>query len=271
MTIVIGLCIGLVLGLTGSGGSILAVPLFLVVLGLEPVAAIGLSLGVVAASALMGVAGHLRSRNIQWLPAMVFAVIGSAFTPLGHFIAKQLPDSIIMLGFSFLMLVVAVLMWKKSNLAPEETKVVRAGHYQQQNTIALCRVNHMQPFQLGLPCILGVSGGAMVTGILSGLFGVGGGFIIVPTLIFLLHITIQQAVATSLFIISFISSAGFINYALSTPKIDFTLLGEVILGGGIGMLLGLLSSRYISGPKLQKLFVIAMLSMALLIINRQLQ
>ncbi len=270
MTIVIGIIIGLVLGLTGSGGSILAVPLFLIVLGLEPVSAIGLSLGVVAASAFMGVAGHLRSKNIQWLPAIVFAVIGSAFTPLGHFIAKQLPSTTIMLGFSVLMVTVAILMWKKSNAAPEDTKVVRAGNYQQQSTVALCRVNNMQPFQLGLPCILGVSGGAIVTGILSGLFGVGGGFIIVPTLIFLLNITIQQAVATSLLIISFISSAGFINYALSTPKINFSLLGEVILGGGIGMLLGLLSSRYLSGPKLQKIFVVVMLCMALIIIERQL-
>ena len=96
-------------------------------------------------------------------------------------------------------------------------------------------MNNQQPFELALPCILGVSGGAITTGTLCGLFGVGGGFIIVPSLIFLLSISMQQAVATSLLIISCVSTAGFINYALSTSHVDYWLLAEIILGGGMGM------------------------------------
>lgn len=269
MTVLIGIFIGLVLGLTGSGGSILAVPLFIVVLNLEPVKAIGLSLGVVATSAIIGVIGHLKSKNILWLPAITFAVIGSAVTPLGHLIGKQLPQTAVMFGFIALIILVAILMWRKSNTAPEDTKVVRAGVYQHDSNQGLCKMNNNKPFQLGLPCIMGISGGAMLTGILSGLFGVGGGFIIVPTLIILLGISIQQAVASSLLIISFVSTSGFINYALSTPKINFGLLGEVIVGGAIGMLIGLALSKRLSGPKLQKFFVVILLLLAGLLLVKQ--
>ena len=130
-------------------------------------------------------------------------------------------------------------------------------------------MNNYQPFELGLPCIMGVSGGAILTGVLSGLFGVGGGFVIVPTLIFLLGISIQQAVATSLLVISFVSTAGFINYALSTPEINFSLLIKIILGGAIGMLLGLSLSKRISGPALQRIFVIIMCALAFVMLAKQ--
>ena len=269
MAIVIGCIIGLVLGLTGSGGSILAVPLFILFLQLSPLEAIGLSLGVVAASALLGVIGNLKTKNIQWLPALVFATIGSAFTPLGHLLAKNLPHTVIMSAFSLLILVVAAIMWRKAKTSPEETKVVRAGIYQSDNTQGLCRMNDYQPFKLGLPCIAGVSGGAVLTGVLSGLFGVGGGFVIVPTLIFLLGISIQQAVATSLLVISFVSTAGFINYALSTPEINFQLLTQIIMGGAIGMLLGLSLSKLISGPILQRVFVVIMFLLALIMLAKE--
>ena len=269
MAIVIGCIIGLVLGLTGSGGSILAVPLFIIFLKLSPLEAIGLSLGVVAASALLGVLGNLKTQNIQWLPALVFATIGGAATPLGHLIAKGLPHNIIMLGFCALILIVAGLMWRKAQSKPEETKIVRAGIYDNINTQGLCRMNNFQPFRLGLPCVIGVSGGALLTGILSGLFGVGGGFVIVPTLIFLLGISIQQAVATSLLVISFVSTAGFINYALSTPEINFQLLLRIIVGGAMGMLLGLGLSKHISGPALQKTFVVIMCALAVIMLIRE--
>lgn len=270
MEILIGVVIGLILGLTGSGGSIIAVPLFIIVLKLSPLEAIGLSLGVVAASAFLGVLGNLKNKNIQWLPALSFATIGSLFTPIGHILAKQIPSNMILLLFSLLIVIVASLMWRKSVQSPDETKIVRAGVYPEQQTQGLCRMNNFQPFKLGMPCLLGVSGGAILTGILSGLFGVGGGFIIVPTLIFLLGISIQQAVATSLLIISFVSTAGFINYALSTPDINYTILINVIIGGVIGMLAGLLLSKHISGPILQRIFVGIMLVMAMMMLYKQL-
>ena len=267
MAILIGIFIGLVLGLTGSGGSILAVPLFIILLDMQPLQAIGLSLGVVATSSMLGVLSHLKSKNIQWLPALVFAGIGSATTPLGHYIAKLIPQHIILIGFSILIMIVASLMWRKSFKQPETTKIVRAGIYQEEQTTGLCRMNNYQPFKLGLPCIAGVSGGAALTGLLCGLFGVGGGFVIVPTLIFLLGITIQQAVATSLLVISFVSTAGFVNYALSTPVIDYQLLGKIIMGGAIGMLIGVLVSHKISGPVLQRMFVGLMLVLGLILLT----
>ncbi|MCK5880641.1 MAG: sulfite exporter TauE/SafE family protein, partial [Sinobacterium sp.] len=128
---------------------------------------------------------------------------------------------------------------------------------------ALCSASG-KPFKVGLPCIANITLGAIVTGILSGLFGVGGGFIIVPTLVLLTAMTIHQAVATSLFVIAVISSAGFVNFMLSDAVINFSTLGEVAIGSLIGMIAGIPLSKKIAGANLQKIFAVLMLLMALI-------
>ena len=116
-----------------------------------------------------------------------------------------------------------------------------------------------QPFKIGLPCIAGMSGGAILTGILSGLFGVGGGFIIVPTLLFLTGISIRQAVATSLVVISAVGISGFTSFMLGGGNPGTDILLQVAGGSIIGMIVGILLSRRISGPILQKIFAVLML------------
>lgn len=259
MSILIGLLIGLILGLTGSGGAILAVPLLIYLLHLHPSQAIGMSLGVVASSALLGVIRNINKDRIQWLPAVVFAAIGSAFTPLGHSINKQLPETTILLCFSVVVILVAITMWKRSYQPDTIDLPTNAG---------LCPPEFKAAGKLGHRCLMGIFVGAAVTGTLSGLFGVGGGFIIIPTLTLLLGIGMQKAIATSLFIICVVSTAGFINYVLSSPVIDLILLAKIIAGGSIGMLIGQHYSQRLSGPKLQRSFVIIMLAVALFMIGK---
>ena len=271
MALIVGVVIGLVLGLTGAGGSVFAVPLLIVLLGLPAQQAIGLSLGAVAISALFGSLSRLKGGDIQWLPAMVYAVVGGLVAPLGNWSNRQIDESVLMIAFSVLVLVIASRMWIQANRHPQDAMIVRAG---QQESIeqagAICRFNHFETFQIGLPCVLGITVGASVTGLLSRLFGVGGGFLIVPTLLFLTGITIRQAVVTSLVIIAIVSGSGFVSYLLTGEHLNTSLLLLIASGGVVGMVLGIVISRYIAGPGLQKLFSVLMLVMAILTLVMQL-
>ena len=269
MEIIVGLAIGLVLGLTGAGGSVFAVPLLIYSLHLSPSNAIGVSLGAVTISASVGVLTQLTSKKIMWLPAIAFSFIGAMFSPLGVYLNKQIDKNALMLSFSLLILIVAIRMWRQASMTPEYTNVVRSSlPLKHDSHQALCRVNNHQPFKIGTPCILGISAGAITTGVLSGLFGVGGGFLIVPTLLYLTGINIQQAVVTSLAVISFVSLSGFVSYLSTTENINFNLLGLVAFGGILGMTIGMMISRFIAGPALQKIFSVMMLVTAAITVSK---
>ena len=263
MTWLVGGIIGLILGLTGAGGSVFAVPLLIWVIGLEPSQAIGISLGVVAIAAFFGVITRLRSGEIQWLPAVVYATLGSAATPAGQWLNQRIDEHWLMTGFGLLVLVIAARLWLQASNNPQQTRAVRASlSAQEDDTGAVCRMINNQPFRIGLPCVAGMSGGALLTGTLSGLFGVGGGFIIVPTLLFLTGINIRQAVATSLVVISAVGISGFSSFLLAGGNPGTETLLQVAAGSVAGMMAGILVSRYISGPALQKSFAVMMLAIA---------
>ena len=268
--ILVGITIGLVLGLTGAGGSVFAVPLLMLLLDLSAQQAIGISLGAVCISALFGSFRHLKSKQIQWMPAIVYASLGGIVAPLGGWLSQQIDENTLLLGFSILVILIALRMWQQAIRKPEETAVVRATNIESTEVHqATCQINYGRPFRIGLSCILGVGGGAIATGLLSGLFGVGGGFLIIPTLIFLTGINMKQAVATSLVVISIISFSGFCSFLLNGNDINTSTLSYVALGGIAGMALGIKASRKMAGPKLQKIFSILMLLMALIIVVQQ--
>jgi uncharacterized membrane protein YfcA len=253
----IGVLIGLILGLTGSGGSLVAVPLLVVLLSLELSEAIGISLAVVAFSAVIGVFHHLKLGSIVWLPTIVFAVVGSALTPLGYQLGQYFTPLLITVFFSVLTSVIAIVMWKKTH---SNNTVLRANTLltQADNT------NEVDAFPLTMTwkTIGATMIAAALTGVLSGLLGVGGGFIIVPALTLLLKMNMRQAVASSLVIISIVSSVGFYQYLVLTPIINTHFMSYLMSGSAVGMGLGIFLSRYVTGQKLQKIFAITMVVMA---------
>ena len=271
MAYFVGIIIGLVLGLTGAGGSVLAVPLFITVLVLPAQQAISLSLAVVGISAFYGVLTRLKSKEILWVPGLIFALIGSLTSPLGQWVNHQIDEIWLLSGFSLLVVAVSLRLWLQATRQPKDTAVVRASsaHIKNDSSQSLCNYDAEQPFKLKWPCFLGMTGAALLTGFLSGLFGVGGGFIIVPMLVFLLGVSMLYAVATSLFVISCVSLSGLVSFYLNGGQLPSDLLLQVGGGGVIGMTLGIVLSAYLAGPRLQKLFAVSLFGMSLFTLIKQ--
>ncbi|GAA5316081.1 MAG: sulfite exporter TauE/SafE family protein [Candidatus Pelagadaptatus aseana] len=265
MAIVVGLLIGLVLGLTGAGGSLFAVPLLSMVLLLPLVDSTGIALGAVAISALFGVLQRDRS-EIAWLPALIILITGAFFAPLGRWLAGHIDDSLLLGLFSILMVWVAVKMWRQARLAPDDTRIVRAKRWQQSEEIVepYCRQQQGR-WTLSSRCLLVATLGGATAGFLSGLLGVGGGFVVVPLLTLVAGLSMSQAVATSLFIITGISAVGFASHYWLVAPVDTELLLQVALGGILGMALGVRLGDRITGPVLQRSFAITLVVMLLVL------
>ena len=266
MLLAIGVLIGLVLGLTGAGGSVFAVPL-LMLAGLPISSAIGISLGAVATSAFYGSLRITLSkksvRKILWLPGAILAGTGAVTAPLGKWLGLQMPEILLLLGFSALASVIALRMWLNASRHPEATKVVRVGDFKDTpEPDSLCTLSTNGQFQLRPRCLSGLIIGGALVGLLSGLFGVGGGFLIVPLLLILSPISMAQAVSTSLLIIAAISSSGFISHLALSPGNDWRLLGLAAGGGVLGMIIGQAISHKITGARLQKIFAISLLAVS---------
>lgn len=194
-----GLATGTLLGLLGGGGSIIAVPILVYILGLETKAAIGVSLIIVGLASLLAAWSHYRNHAVIVSTALIFGATGAVGSYTGSQIAQVIPDSVQLTLFAIMMALVALLMLRHKQSTTES-------------------VNDEKEF--ALPIVLACGLGA---GVLTGLIGVGGGFIIVPTLTILLRIPIKKAIGTSLLVISINSLVGAISYA-SRLSIDFSIL-----------------------------------------------
>jgi uncharacterized protein len=255
----IGLVIGLVLGLTGAGGSVFAVPLLLMA-GMSLAEATGISLGAVAATTLFAsVRNSFHSKAVLWMPGLILALAGTATAPVGQWLATQLPADLLLAGFCVLAAIIALRMWLGAARNPDSANWVRASNFAQVPAPNLvCNLNPSGQFELRPRCVSGLLLGGLGVGLLSGLFGVGGGFLIVPLLLILSAISMAQAVSTSLLIIALVSSSGFISYWFIHRPENFSALGWIVAGGLLGMLLGQKISRKLANALLQKSFAISL-------------
>jgi uncharacterized membrane protein YfcA len=269
--LLIGAIIGLVLGLTGAGGSVFAVPMLILLLGLPVDQAVGVALGVVSLSALFGSISNWQGKYILWIPALLLGLCGAMLAPVGRQLGTALSANIVLLGFSVLAISIAALMWRQATRSPQQSTVVRAngGSGDEDYIEPICRFNDSSKFNLSASCITALLASGIVVGILSGLFGVGGGFLIVPTLVFVAQVSMRQAVATSLLIITLISGTGFFSFAQKNV-LDWQLLSYVCVGGLFGMLAGRLTAHKIVGAQLEKIFALSLIAVTLTTLARQL-
>jgi uncharacterized membrane protein YfcA len=214
--------VGFVLGLVGGGGSILAVPLMVYVVGISsPHVAIGTSAFAVAANAASGLASHARHGHVKWRCALVFAVSGMAGAAAGSTLGKNFDGQRLLFLFALVMIAVGILMLR------------RRGHAGDAE-VKLGREN--------APKLIAYGFGA---GLFSGFFGIGGGFLIVPGLIAATGMPMLNAVGSSLVgVTTFgLTTAG--NYGLS-GLVDWPLAFAFIAGGLGGGILGTRAARHLS-------------------------
>jgi uncharacterized membrane protein YfcA len=193
-----GALIGVLLGVLGAGGSIIAIPVLTLGAGLPLRAAIATTLVVVLASSLTAVLPRLQS-GVQWTTAVLMALVGVPFTLLGTVFSHHIDEVALVYGFVAVMLTAAVLLWIK----PLSTEL--------ESTSTPIPTRYLR---------IVIAGAAV--GTLTGLFGVGGGFLIVPVLTLFLELPIQLAVGTSLIVISINSLTG-LAAQLSSMSLDWTL------------------------------------------------
>lgn len=208
--IALGVAIGLSLGFLGGGGSILTVPALVYAVGLSPQTAVTTSLIIVGANAALGAYFHRNQGTLNWRVALVFGGAGMAGAFLSAGLSEQVSSTMLMILFAILMLAVGVFMLFSPTPASRGT----------------------------LPRGVGVtlSSGAGV-GVLTGFLGVGGGFLIVPALVMLVGLPIQQAVGTSLVVIAMNSLAGLLGH-LGTATLDYEVIALFVASGFIGSFAG---------------------------------
>lgn len=223
LTILSGAIVGLSLGVIGGGGSILAVPLLMYVVGVsDPHVAIGTSAFAVGVNALTNLMGHWRRGSVKWPCATAFAVAGVLGAAAGSMLGKNFDGQLLMFLFAFVMVAVGVAMLRPRSTAGDPG----------------VRINPAIAARL-----LSVG---FVTGLLSGFFGIGGGFLIVPGMMLGSGMPILNAIGSSLFAVSAFGFTTSASYAVS-GLVDWSIAMKLVAGGVVGGALGVwLSTRLAS-------------------------
>ncbi|MDN5940735.1 MAG: sulfite exporter TauE/SafE family protein [Nitrospira sp.] len=247
LAVLSGGLIGLMLGATGGGGSFLAIPLLVYVLGAKVQSATALSLVVVAASALIGVYQRRQSGEVRVKPGLVFSVTGAVGAWVGSFGHRFVRGETVLLLFGALMIVVAWRMWRSSG----------------QSVGGFTGESCAERFPRS--CWVKVSLIGMVVGLLTGFFGVGGGFVIVPALALVLGFPTRMAVSTSLLIIACVAVGGLVGH-LQAGQMDWPLAGLLLLGSAVGMTGGSWVVRLVSPATLTKSVAVVAIGVAIVMI-----
>jgi len=239
LELALGFGIGLSLGLLGAGGSILTVPALVYLVGQTPQAAVSTSLAIVGVNSLSGALIHRAQGTLDWKVAFTFGGAGMLASYLSVSLSSRLSPEALLLTFALLMLIIGL-------------------------TLFFRRDREVEPTYSAKPFLLVLASGAGV-GVLTGVLGVGGGFLIVPALVMLVGLPVPMAVGTSLVVIAMNSLAGFLGHAERGP-FDFILILIFTLAGLAGTFAGAKLSSQISASKLQKMFAGFVIALALFLL-----
>lgn len=243
--ILAGLSTGFVLGLLGSGGSIIALPALVYLLHVEPKSAIAMSLGVVAVTATLAALNHVRQGNVDLKVALVFASFGAFGTFTGTRLGVAIPAVVQLSLFALVMYAAAWRMQRKPAVlsSPAAGPTLSA-----DGTLAMGGCQHYFS-----PCMAYIALAGVSVGLLTGVVGVGGGFLIVPALVLLSGVPMKRAVATSLAIVAANSSVGFAGY-LGSVAISWDIMAGFTAVTVLGSFAGARFSSRLSQQSLKRSF-----------------
>lgn len=240
LNLVLGFGVGASLGLLGGGGSILTVPALVYLVGQTPQVAVITSLAIVGTNSALGAFFHRSQGTLNWRVALIFGGTGMVVSYLAAGLSKQFSPNVLMVAFALLMLIVGMVL-------------VRQKHAQ---------VNTQQMNELKLWKVLG---GGMSVGLLTGILGVGGGFLIVPALVMLVGLPMHHAVGTSLVVIAMNSLAGFLGH-LSGIVLDLPLITVFIAAGLLGTFAGARLGKRLDASLLRKTFALFVVGLAVFLL-----
>jgi len=258
----LGLFVGLLMGLTGAGGGILSVPLLVFVLHLSIAEAAPISLSAITLAAGVGALLGLKNKILRYKAAGFIAVFGLLLSPLGLWAAQRIPNTPLLILFSLTLFYVSIRLYRQA--------------YKELHGISDFENKPPPPCLLdasrgklawNIPCARALMFSGGLAGFLSGLLGVGGGFVIVPALRRYTDLPVQSIVATSLGVLAIISSGGVLFSGIS-GNLDLALAAPFSLGALGGLLIGRIAGKKLSGPKLQQVFAIFTFIVAISLVTK---
>ena len=261
IVLLLGLTVGVILALTGAGGGILAVPLLVFGVGLSMAEAGPIGLLAVGLAATLGAVMGLKNGTVRYKAALLIAGAGIVCSPLGLWLAQRTPNRPLTIMFAIVLMYVAFRVYQRSLACSSESKPpVTSKPPPCQLDVNRGKLNWTRP------CAWALTVSGIVAGGLSGLLGVGGGFVMVPALQRYTNLTAQSVLATSLAVIALVSISG-VAASSATVHLQWAVAIPFSIGALAGMICGRLVAAKLSGPNLQKGFAIvsAVVAVALLV------
>jgi len=235
LALVSGAVIGVALGALGGGGSVLAVPALIYLLGFTPVAATTASLVIVAVTTATALPAHARDGHVRWRTGLLFAAAGIGPAMLGGLVAARLPAAVLTAAFALVALAAAVRMLRRRPGSADSVGAVRPGR---------------------------AAAAGLGLGAVTGVLGVGGGFLAVPALVSVLGLRMRAAVGTSLLVITVNSVAALALRAGTAEGLDWAVIGPFAGAAILGAWDGKRLAAKVSGQVLQRIFALVLLGVA---------
>jgi uncharacterized protein len=245
LPVILGSFAGIALGLVGGGGSILTVPLLVGILGVPAREATTMSLVVVGLAAAVSSIPHARRGNVLWGRALAFGAVGMAGTFVGAALNDTVSSRVLLAGFTVVMVLAAIATWQRAG---------RRAELRGDDTMPAAKQPSVNP--------VSVAAAALGVGVLTGFFGVGGGFLIVPALVLVLRLPMATAVGTSLVIIAINSASGLLAHLGAGAAMDPGLTALFTTGAIAGGLAGAAISIHLPSRALGRSFALVVLGLA---------
>ena len=273
----VGALIGLVVGALGAGGGILSVPALIYLLGVAPHEATSASLVIVLFTALAALGGRIGKNTICYQIALVFAALATVGTWLGSLANQAVSADLLMYAFALLLICVGLVMLRRAypGLFRGAARAGSSGVFSDDgaaaadnvggtsSTPALRAVSAMgEVTSIGAAPLWRVALVATITGALTGFFGVGGGFAIVPALTLVLHLPIKRAASTSLLIMAITAVVALVARAQTSLNVDLGVIGAFTVASMLGAVAGAPLTRKVSSQKLTASFAALLLAVA---------
>ena len=255
----LGILVGLLMGLTGAGGGILSVPLLVFALHLTVAEAAPIALSAIALAAGVGALMGLRNKILRYKAAGFMALFGLILSPFGLWLAQRIPNSPLLIVFGCVLLYTSLRLFRQAS-----REILGIPEAARKPPPCLLDPSNGK-LHWNIPCARALLFSGGLAGFLSGLLGVGGGFVIVPALKRYTDLPVRSIVATSLGVLAIIATGGTVFSAI-TGNFDLLIAAPFSLGALSGLLIGMRFGKKISGPRLQQLFSLLIFAVAISLI-----